>query len=74
MRKLIALLLIAALTVPMLLAADPDRVAQWKKFDAAIGKGFPKPAIAELEPIITSAIKDKDFPDAIRAVALKISL
>ena len=74
MRKLIVLLLLVAFVVPVLLAADPDRVAQWKKVDEAISKGLPKTAIAELEPIITSALKDKAFPDAIRAVALKISL
>ena len=74
MRKLILLVLLAAFTVPVLLAADPDRAARWKKVDEAISKGLPKTAIAELDPIIKSAIKEKAFPDAIRAVALKISL
>jgi hypothetical protein len=74
MRKLIVLALLVACTVPILLAQDVDRAAQWKKVDEAISKGLPKTAIAELEPILKSALKDKAFPDAIRAVALKISL
>ena len=74
MRKLIVLALLVACTFPILLAQDVDRAAQWKKVDEAISKGLPKTAIAELEPILKSALKDKAFPDAIRAVALKISL
>jgi len=74
MRKFIVLALLAAFAVPVLLAAVPDREEQWKKVDEAVSKGLPKTAIAELEPIITSAIKEKAFPEAIRAVALKISL
>ncbi len=74
MRKLIVLALLTAFAFPVLLAAVPDREEQWKKVDEAVSKGLPKTAIAELEPIITSAIKQKAFPEAIRAVALKISL
>ena len=74
MRKFIALALLVAFAVPVLLAAVPDREEQWKKVDEAVSKGLPKTAIAELEPIIMSAIKAKAFPEAIRAVALKISL
>ena len=42
--------------------------------DEAVNKGLPKTAIQELEPIIAAALKDKDYPEAIRAIAKKIAL
>lgn len=57
-------------------AAPPatDRPAQWKKVDEAIGKGLPKTAIAELEPIIKGALADKAWGEAAKAIARKIAL
>ncbi len=70
--------LVAAICVAVLIAASPsvppDRAAQWKKVDEAVNKGLPKTAIQELEPIIAAALKDKDYPEAIRAIAKKIAL
>jgi Bacterial Alpha-2-macroglobulin MG10 domain/Alpha-2-macroglobulin family/MG2 domain len=60
--------LLAAPTVPV------DRAAQWKKVDEAVNKGLPKTAIQELEPIIAQALKDKAYPEAIRAISKKIAL
>ncbi|HYH65933.1 MAG TPA: hypothetical protein VD866_14635, partial [Urbifossiella sp.] len=54
-------------------AAQP-RPEQWKKVDEAVKKGLPKTAIQELEPIIASAIKDKAYPEAVKAVCTKINL
>ena len=47
---------------------------QWKEVDDATQQGLPKTAIEKLEPIIKSAIQDKAYAEAIRAVATKISL
>ncbi|HEY3789963.1 MAG TPA: MG2 domain-containing protein, partial [Urbifossiella sp.] len=39
-----------------------------------VKKGLPKSAIKELEPIIESALKDKAYPEAIKAICKKIAL
>ncbi len=61
----------------MLLMALPawagTRDEQWKKVDDAISKGLPKTAIEALEPIITGAIQDKAYAEAIKAIAKKIA-
>src|SRR4051794_27778477 len=54
--------------------AQPPRDERWKKVDDAVNKGLPRTAIAELDPIIESAIKDKAYPEAIKAIAKKIGL
>lgn len=55
-------------------SAPPPRAEQWKKVDEAVGKGLPKTAIQELEPIIAGAIQDKAYPEAIKAIGKKIVL
>lgn len=55
-------------------AAQPPRADRWKKVDEAVNKGLPKTAIGELEPIIADAMKDKAYPEAIKAIAKKIVL
>jgi hypothetical protein len=59
-----------------LLTGGPDRprAAQWKQVEEAMSKGLPKTAIERLEPIIAAALKDKAYPEAIKAIARKISL
>src|SRR5262245_2698410 len=73
-----ATILVAIGAVFLLVAArpavPPDRAAQWKKVDEAVNKGLPKTAIQELEPIIEAALKDKAYPEAVRAIAKKIAL
>ena len=54
-------------------AAPPDREAQWKKVTEAQNKGLPQTAIKELEPIIASALADKAYPEAIKAIAKKLA-
>src|SRR5262249_25804659 len=70
---------LAAIGVVILVVAAkpsdrPDRAAQWKKVDEAVNKGLPKTAIQELEPIIEAALKDKAYPEAVRAISKKIAL
>ena len=79
LRVLACSLIAAALGTAILLAAanppvPPVRAEQWKKVDEAVNKGLPKTAIEELEPIIESAMKDKAYPEAIKAIAKKIAL
>ncbi|MCZ2340558.1 MAG: hypothetical protein LC104_02030 [Bacteroidales bacterium] len=58
-----------------LAAANPGpREEQWKKVEQAENKGLPKSAIAELEPIIASAMRDKAYPEALKAISKKIAL
>ena len=63
-----------ALVVTSTTAAQPPRAEQWKKVDEAVNKGLPKTAIDLLNPIIESALKDKQYPEAVKAIAKKISL
>ena len=48
--------------------------AQWKKVNEAIQKGLPQTAIKELDPIINETMKEKAYPEAIKASCLKIAL
>ena len=70
MRKL-SLLLVLLVALP---AWAGSRDEQWKKVDEAIGKGLPKTAIEQLEPIIAGAMQDKAYAEAIKAIAKKIAL
>ncbi len=70
----VALACVVAGVAVVVSAAQPPRADRWKKVDEAVNKGLPKTAITELEPIIESAIKDKAYPEAIKAIAKKISL
>lgn len=63
-----------ALVLSSTSAAQPTREEQWKKVVEAQNKGLPKTAIDNLNPIIESAIKDKAYPEAIKAIAKKITL
>ncbi|CAN5337538.1 alpha-2-macroglobulin family protein [soil metagenome] len=51
-----------------------SREEMWKKVDEANKKGLPKTAIKELAPIIESALKDKAYAEAIKAIAKSIAL
>jgi hypothetical protein len=55
-------------------AADGPRAAQWQAVDEAVQKGLPQSAISNLNPIITAAVRDKAWPEAVRAIAKRISL
>lgn len=55
-----------------LLAAPRD--GRWALVEAAEQQGLPKTAIAELEPIITGAIADQAYAEAIKAIGRRIAL
>ncbi len=71
----IAILLIPGLTTQTSAATPASpREADWKKVEEATQKGLPKTAIEALQPILAGAIKDKAYPEAIKAIGMKISL
>ena len=47
---------------------------QWKAVDEAVSQGLPKTAMEKLDPILAESLKNKDFPQAIKALARKIAL
>ncbi len=71
-----AAIAVVALGIMVTWAADApvNRPDQWKKVDVAVSKGLPQSAIKELEPIIASALQDKAYPEAIKAISKKIAL
>jgi len=63
-----------ALVISEYTAAQQSREQLWKKVAEADAKGLPRSGIAALEPIIEGAMRDKAYPEAIKAIAKKISL
>jgi hypothetical protein len=55
-------------------APSGSREADWKKVDEAVQKGLPKTAIEALQPVIDGALKEKAYPEAIKAIGRKIAL
>ncbi len=53
-----------------LVSAEP-RPDRWKKVGEALEKELPKTAVSHLQIIIDEAIRDKAYPEAIKAIALK---
>ena len=51
-----------------------SREEQWKQANEAADNGLPKTAIERLEPIITGALADKAYAEAVRAIGRKIAL
>src|SRR6266446_1070961 len=72
MKRLLAVLALVLAVSNSLCAASRD--AQWKKVDEAINKGLPKTAIEALGPIIQSALQDRAWGEATKAIARKIVL
>jgi hypothetical protein len=80
MTKTFALLLILFALLGVLVVSATHvawaapRDVRWKKVEEANKKGLPKTAITQLEPIITGALKNKAYGEAIKAIGLKIAL
>src|SRR5258708_27218590 len=50
------------------------RDAQCKLVEKAVQQGLPRTAITNLEPIIAGALKDKAYPEAVKAIGEEIAL
>ena len=74
--RIAAGLVVAAGLTGLAMHEQPNspRGGRWKKVDEAVAKGLPKTAIDELGPIIQSAMADKAYPEAVKAIAKKIAL
>ncbi|MCE1228403.1 MAG: hypothetical protein LWX11_02760, partial [Firmicutes bacterium] len=55
-----------------ILASPPND--RWGKIQDALDRGLPKTAIAELEPIIQGALKEKAYAEAVKAIGLRIAI
>jgi len=64
-----AFALVAAWVAAVVAGTQPPRGERWKKVDDAVNKGLPQTAIEELDPIIAAALKDRAYPEAVKAVA-----
>ena len=51
-----------------------ERAAMWKKVDEALNKGLPKSALEEIKPILAGALHDKEYAEAIKAIAKRIAI
>jgi hypothetical protein len=65
--------LVTSLVFAATLSAAP-RAAEWKQVDDAAAQGLPKTAIERLDPIISAALAEKAYAEAIKAIGRKIAL
>src|SRR5687768_7012940 len=72
--KRTVLLLLAAVASVWAAAQLAPRATVWKEVDEAIQKDLPKTAIEKLDPIIRDALRDRAYPEAVKAIARKIVL
>lgn len=73
----LSVLWIAALSLSLLVGhtmGQQSRQQMWKKVAEAEQKGLPQTALNALEPILEAALRDKDYPEAIRALVKKYHL
>ncbi len=66
-------LVLAILLFPITLFAAGGRDAMWKEVEDAANKGLPKTAIEKLAPIVDASMKEKAWPEAIKAIATRIN-
>src|SRR6266436_2559390 len=67
------LLLLFLLCTTLAAMAGP-RDAQWRKVQDAINHGLPRTAITNLEPIISAALREKAYAEAVKAIGERIAL
>lgn len=61
------------LSLSLLLAAAPQQ-GDWNDVNEAISQGRPKTAIERLGPILSSALEQERYGEAVKAIAMKIAL
>jgi hypothetical protein len=74
MKRRWAVLGMVAVALVAIAATPGVRDELWKKVDETQKKGLPKSAIEQLNPIIEQCLKDKAYPEAIKAIGRKIAL
>lgn len=72
--RLVRTLLALTCIVSIAPAFAASREQLWNEVDDAVQHRLPKTAIAKLEPIVAGALRDKAYPEAVKAIARKISL
>ena len=65
-------ILLSLFLLPLAVHGAGKRDALWKAVEDAEEQGLPKTAIEKLTPIIEQAMKDKAYPEAIKAIVRKI--
>ena len=68
------LLLAIGILTPASSAVAGKWDSQWKQVDDAVKRGLPKTAIEHLVPIIEGSLREKAYPEAIKALGRKIAL
>ncbi len=66
--------LVSFAAVPRPAKEGPPLSDAWKGVQEAMEKGLPQTAVERLVPIIQQAMKEKKYPEAIRAIGTKIAL
>ncbi len=75
MKPRLAILILPLAVLPLALGGVPkSRQDRWKAVKQAVDKGLPRTAIDRLEPILAAALKEKAYPEAVKALARKITL
>jgi hypothetical protein len=74
MKRILGLVAVLAVWAAGFSARAGSRDELWRRVDEAVDKGLPKTAITNLAPIIASALKEKAYAEATKAIAKKISL
>ncbi|GIW84180.1 MAG: alpha-2-macroglobulin [Gemmataceae bacterium] len=73
----VSVLWMAALSLSLLVGhtmGQQSREQMWKKVVEAEQKGLPQTALSALEPILETALREKDYPEAVRALVKKYHL
>jgi hypothetical protein len=75
MKRWLVTLLLAVVALSAWGTAQSNKwEANWKAVDEAVNKGLPKTAIELINPIIEAAVREKAYPEAIKAIGRKIAL
>src|ERR1700677_213001 len=74
MKRMRPVLVLTLMVATHFTSSAGQRTDLWRQVSDAVGKGLPKTAITNLEPIIIGALRDKAYAEAAKAMAEKITL